>query len=195
MRRPVLFGACVLLLLSGCAGLSGPSTPSAPPDVSGSNQSTDRAPVSALPNVSVSNQPPDRAPNGFPYVDSGPNGTFRTLTVGDPSTANFEGSLTIEVWNAGTERRELNVTLTFGRENTTLYRRAVQFPANETLRLRMKRAGRYALTVQSATGSGTLTLSRDEFDCNNRDYALRVNRTGTVDERQARTMVLCSPDG
>ena len=126
--------------------------------------------------MSVSNQTTSGAPAGFQHFDNRPNGTFRTMTVGDPSTANFEGSLTIEVWNAGTERRELNVTLTFGRENTTLYRRAVQFPANETLRLQMGHTGRDALTVRSATESSPLTLSRDEFDCNDRTYALRVNR-------------------
>jgi len=59
----------------------------------------------------------------------------------------------------------------------------------------MGRSGRYALTVRSATGAGTLTLSSDDFDCNYRTYALRVNRTGMVDETELSTMVLCSSDG
>ena len=174
MRRPTLLLIC-LCLLSGCAGISTTSGPTvdSPPAVSSLNHS--------LADSSVS----------WPYPghQRGPHAEH-SYVVGDPSTARFDGRVHAYVWNASPETRTLNVSLVYG-GNETIFQESTQLSANETLGFWLGQSGQYVLTAEYQNVSGSTTVTIDPSDCNDRGYVLRVDQSGTFDNKGIGTELGC----
>ena len=175
MRRPTLLLIC-LCLLSGCSGISttpGPTVDS-PPAVSSLNHSLEDSSV----------------PWPYPRYQGGPH-AVHSYVVGDPSTAQFDGRVHAYVWNASPETRTLNVSLAYG-HNETIFQESIRLSANETLGFRLGQSGQYVLTGEYQNVSGSTTVTIDPSDCNDRGYVLRVNQSGTFDDRGIGTEMGCS---
>ncbi len=192
MRRPALLLAA-LLLLSGCSGtLPADSSPtsSASPSVLPSHASPAPTPpsppeVTRLDRTVHPRVPfPSRAPGGEPDV-------FRSLTVGDPATKRFDGRTGVFVLNTGPDRT-LHVTMAYGRDNTTIDERRLDFPAGEMLAFEMHQQGRYAITVGYENRSGTMVVTDDDFDCNDRAYGIWLTEAGGVRDSYTTTLMACS---
>ena len=174
MRSPALLLAA-LLLLSGCAGTA-PSPENSP---------------RPAPSVTVAETAAPATAQWYFWEDSDPPSVFRTVTVGDSSSSTFEGTTRVIVANLG-QNRTLNVTMAHGPGNTTIYERGTQFPADAALAFEMAQAGRYAVTVEHANGSGTMVLNGDDFDCNEQTHAIWVTEPGSVEDSYGTTDLACS---
>jgi hypothetical protein len=120
---------------------------------------------------------------------------FRSLTVGDPATERFDGMTGVFVLNAG-RNRTVNVTMVHGPDDTTIYERRLQFPADGMLAFEMHQSGHYAVTAERANDSGTMVLTDDDFDCNDRASAIWIDETGSVRDGYTTTLLGCAtPSG
>ena len=174
MSRPALFLAC-LLLLSGCSGT--PSTTDSAPDVSTVNGSIEQ------PNL------PWPFLGHHTWPDIGPS-----YVVGEPSTAQFEGVVTAYVWNADSQSRTFDVSLSYGPDET-IHEESVRLSANETLGLRLGQSGEYVLTVDYGGESGEKRITVDPSDCNTKAHVLWVDRSGEIDDSIVSTSMGCERSG
>ncbi len=133
-----------------------------------------------------------------PFPSRAPEGThdvFRSLTVGDPATRRFDGATGVFVLDAG-PNRTLNVTMAYGPDNSSIYERRLGFPADGMLAFEMHRSRHYTVTIERASDSATVALTDDDFDCNDRLYAIWLDETRGVRDNYTSTLPRCeTPTG
>jgi len=184
MSRSALLLAC-LLLLSGCSGIS--TTTQSSPAVSTTTQSAPEASTLAD-SIEQPNLP-------WPFLGqhTWPD-TGLSYVVGDPSTARFDGDVMAYVWNAGSQNRTFNVSLSYGGDET-IYQESVRLSANETLGFRLGQSGEYVLAVEYGGKSGEKAVSIDPSDCNTKAHVLWVDRSGEIDGSTVSTSMGCGQGG
>lgn len=190
MVRLALLLGC-LVLLSGCAGMStnSQSTPTVTTEMPTTATPASSTPAPTPPTVSA-------APNsmelpGIAWAFDGPwPDSARRYVVDQPSTPPLDGTVSAYVWNNGSAARTLSVSLVYGTAGP-IYQETVRLPANEALGFRLQEPGQYVLRAEYRNTSGQLRIPIEPSECNDKNYVLRVNQSGEIDDKYASTLLAC----
>lgn len=177
-----------LAALAGCSAADVPGRPDAGPESTSTPEASnpERTPAYASPEGSTDL-----------VGEFDPARTDASRTVGDRNAGSgSDRSHALEIWNAASEPRTLEVRVTDRREESTAVDEAFEVSADGSVSISFVEPSSYLVDVGvAAIGTGaSLTVGSGAIDCNASSTYVRVGPDGTFTSSSFSTMVECPSD-
>lgn len=126
------------------------------------------------------------------HMDFGPEDPDETIEYGDPNTDSSVSKYRIVLWNDASSDRAIALSVATGDGNTVIDEQH-SVPSNRTLDIILHEPDEYSISVDlpDEDRSTTVSVDRDEFDCNATATNVHILEDGTFESETVTTWLDC----